>query len=261
MQHLRAVDNGQNQQDGVETIMLPAPAPKQSKGKSKTRDPHSFLKEPVSDVPAESLPSTVELERDYEAGTAVPSAIAGFQPDMDRHLRQVLEALEDDAFVDDELEEDFFGELVKAGERDEDEEVEYDYDDEADEYDNDAPSHNPHPTTSSALPQEKPDDDWMHRFAQFKKEQTANSPPSDDGADRDDLGSEGRDTITGLPRLSVVGGKRRRKGASDASGYSLTSSSMFRNEGLSTLDERFAKVRSHHAPIIVDESQFNTWSL
>jgi len=41
--------------------------------------------------------------------------------------------------------------------------------------------------------------------------------------------------------MSVIGGKRKksRKGTSEASGYSMSSSSMFRNEALQTLDERF----------------------
>ncbi|EEB89686.1 hypothetical protein MPER_12189 [Moniliophthora perniciosa FA553] len=43
--------------------------------------------------------------------------------------------------------------------------------------------------------------------------------------------------------MSVIGGKkRRRKGTSDASGYSMSSSSMYRNEALKTLDERFDQV-------------------
>ena len=54
--------------------------------------------------------------------------------------------------------------------------------------------------------------------------------------------SEGGDTVGALPKLLVVGGKRRRKGTSDASGYSMSSSSMFRNEGLTLLDERFDQV-------------------
>lgn len=234
MQHLRAVGSGGPQDEGVETIMLPAPATKQSKGKARARDPNAFLKE---DLPAGVLPSTTELERNYESGAAVPSAIAGFQPDMDLHLRQVLEALEDDAFVDDELQDDFFGELVKDGERNELEDPEFEFDEDGLEDDETSPLP---PAPRRVQPDVGPmDDDWMARFAQFKRAEAQKASTSDD---EDDVGSEGRDTITGLPKLAVAGGKRRRKGASDASGYSLTSSSMFRNKGLSTLDEQFAKV-------------------
>ena len=54
-----------------------------------------------------------------------------------------------------------------------------------------------------------------------------------------DVRSEGGDTLEQLPSISVIGGKKRRKGTSEASGYSMSSSSMFRNEGLTLLDERF----------------------
>jgi len=232
MQHLRPITDGQGQEEGVETIMIPAPAPNQSKGKARARDATSFLKEVASDVPLEALPSATETVRDYEAGVAIPSTIAGFQPDMDPHLRQVLEALEDDAFVEDELGDGFFGELVEGGERDDDEYVDF-------EFGEDVTS-----AQGSALDQDtsapRTDDDWMQRFARFKRENAKVSSASEYEEDEGD--SEGRDTVTGLPKLLVVGGKRRRKGASDASGYSLTSSSMVRNGGLSTLDEQFARV-------------------
>lgn len=232
MQHLRPITDGQGQEEGVETIMIPAPAPNQSKGKARARDATSFLKEVASDVPLEALPSATETVRDYEAGVAIPSTIAGFQPDMDPHLRQVLEALEDDAFVEDELGDGFFGELVEGGERDDDGYVDF-------EFDEDVTS-----PQGSALDQDtsapRGDDDWMQRFARFKRENAKVSSASEYGEDEGD--SEARDTVTGLPKLLVVGGKRRRKGASDASGYSLTSSSMVRNKGLSMLDEQFARV-------------------
>jgi protein LTV1 len=46
---------------------------------------------------------------------------------MDPHLRQTLEALEDDAYVDDDLDDDFFGELVKDGERDATDRIEFEF--------------------------------------------------------------------------------------------------------------------------------------
>jgi len=59
------------------------------------------------------------------------------------------------------------------------------------------------------------------------------------GNSEDGFDSDGGDTLGSLPAMSVIGGKRRRKGTSDASGYSMSSSSMYRNEALQTLDERF----------------------
>ncbi|KZP28946.1 LTV-domain-containing protein, partial [Athelia psychrophila] len=205
MQHLRAV--GEN----PESVLLVAPTPAKSKSKAK---------EPMV-IPKESLPSTSELPLSsaYEAHASVPDSIAGFNPDMDQHLRQALEALEDDAFVDDGLEDDFFGELVGGGERDQEDEVEFEF------YEDGAPQQ----------VEEVDENTWEGRFAKFKIDQkAAPGPASDDGGD-----TEGGDTVGTLPALSVIGGKRRRKGTSDASGYSMSSSSMFRTEALLTLDERF----------------------
>ncbi|KAH7930486.1 Low temperature viability protein [Leucogyrophana mollusca] len=219
MQHLRAVGV---EEDGVDSVLLEAPAvsKKPPKGKGKEQQPIS-----LRDIPTEALPSSSELPRNYESQEAVPSSIAGFQPEMDPHLRQVLEALEDDAFVDDGVEDDFFAELVGEGERDETDEVDFEFyeDGELEE--------------TEIVDEEDGtgNDGWEARFAKFKKDQKDVPPPSDFG----DEHSEGADTIGNLPKLPVIGGKRRRKGTSDASGYSMSSSSMYRTEALLTLDERF----------------------
>ncbi|KAG6911350.1 hypothetical protein DXG01_001021 [Tephrocybe rancida] len=219
MQHLRAVGI---QEEGVESVLIEAPSTSKS---SKAAAKKSIGIE-IRDLPQGVLASKSELPRTYESQQAVPESIAGFQPDMDPHLRQVLEALEDDAFVNDDLEDDFFGELVADGERQSDEEVEFDF--EEDSYEA--------PSGSKAEGDEEPG--WEERFAQFKKAQKKNQAQSDDGYD----GSEGGDTVGTLPAISVIGGKKRRKGTSDASGYSMSSSSMYRNEALQTLDERFDQI-------------------
>lgn len=91
---------------------------------------------------------------------------------------------------------------------------------------------------------ERDEENWEARFAKFKRAQKAAS-------DIDGY-SEGGDTVGTLPQFSVLGGKKRRKGSSDASGYSMSSSSMFRNEGLTMLDERFEEVSGppRDAPIV-----------
>jgi len=129
--------------------------------------------------------------------------------------------------VDDALEDDFFGELVKEGERGDNEEFEYEFEEDG--------------LIEDTAGDVAEDESFEARFAKFKKEQKSAPPPSDSDSD---LGgnSEGGDTIGRLPKLPVIGGKRRRKGTSDASGYSMSSSSMFRTEALVTLDERFDQV-------------------
>ncbi|KAL1951247.1 hypothetical protein VTO73DRAFT_396 [Trametes versicolor] len=226
MQHLKPVGL---QEDGVESQWLEAPKPK---GKGKAKDPITLL-----DLPETSLASKSELPRNYEAQENIPSSLAGFQPDMDPHLRQVLEALEDDAFVDDGLEDDFFGELVADGERAGKDAVAFEFKEEG---------LGEGELGADGLQEEgegDADDSWETRFARFK--QTQKSAPQEEASDADEY-SEGGDTVGTLPRLAVSGGKRRRKGTSDASGYSMSSSSMFRNEHLSVLDERFDQIQREY---------------
>lgn len=222
MQHLKPVGL---KEDGVDSMWIEAPMKSQSKGKGK--DPLALL-----GLPEDTLASKSELPRNYEAQENIPSSIAGFQPDLDPHLRQVLEALEDDAFVDEGLEDDFFGELVKDGERAPDEHVEFEFKEEGLQ-DGEA---------AREGGGDAEDESWEARFARFKQAQK--SAPQEEGSDLDTF-SEGADTVGALPRLPVIGGKRRRKGTSDASGYSMSSSSMWRNEHLTVLDERFDQVRLH----------------
>ncbi|CCM03778.1 uncharacterized protein FIBRA_05925 [Fibroporia radiculosa] len=222
MQHLRPVGV---QEDGVDSILIEAPSKPAGKGKSK----QSIT---LVDLPPEVLPSTSELPRNYESN--IPSSIAGFQPDLDPHLRQALQALEDDAFVDDDLDDDFFGELVAEGELPLDAHLEFEFREDGFEYESS------NGRTESAA--DKDDEGWEARFARFKQAQKVTSSESSDV----DAYSEGEDTVGTLPRLPVIGGKRRRKGSSDASGYSMSSSSMFRNEGLTTLDEKFDKIQKEY---------------
>ncbi|KAF9245715.1 Low temperature viability protein-domain-containing protein [Melanogaster broomeanus] len=232
MQHLRPVGT---EEEGVESVLIEAPTTSQNKsaakgkGKAKYDDPIS-----LKDIPADALPSKMEMPRNFEMQQAVPSSIAGFQPDMDPHLRQVLEALEDDAFVNDDVEDGFFTELVREGERDLNEEVDFEFYENGPPYD----SISENKSTEDGY-EEEVDDTWEARFANFKNEQKDAPPPPDSDSD---VHSEGGDTVGDLHKLPVIGGKRRRKGTSDASGYSMSSSSMFRTEALLTLDERFDRL-------------------
>ena len=226
MQHLKPVGL---REDGVESILIEAPSVQ--KGKNKAGKSQSAI-HLVDDLPAEALPSKQELPRNYESQEAIPSSIAGFQPDMDPHLRQALEALEDNAFVDGDLEDDFFGELVADGERGSDEEPRFEFSEwgvEGGEEDG-----LPHSGEEEADPE-----DWQAAVRRFK--QTQRARPGDADSDVDGC-SEGGDTIGSIPRFSVIGGKKRRKGSSEASGYSMSSSSMLRNAGLTMIDEQFDQV-------------------
>lgn len=202
------------EESGVDSILIEAPS----------RPPRKSNKEGIFDlIPKEALPSQQEIPRTYDAGQSIESSIAGFQPDMDPHLRQTLEALDDEAFIDPTVDEDLFGDLLADGELEEGEALDFEF-------------------HEDGLEEEQPEeetDDWQNRFAKFKLDQKQRVAA---GSELDGQ-SEGGDTLGRLPSLSVAGAKkRRRKGTSDASGYSMSSSSMFRNEGLTRLDEQFERV-------------------
>lgn len=108
MQHLRAIgDNynsrrgGNDEEDDVDVVMLPGP---QTKGKGKAKAASGdieFKDEGEGDranmrLPDEVLASKEEMPRDWSRGTREEG---GLRLDMDPHLRQVLEALDDDAFL------------------------------------------------------------------------------------------------------------------------------------------------------------------
>ena len=205
---------------------MEAPLPEKNKGKGKRK---ATIDDIFSDLPAEALPSTSELPRDYTSTQAIPESLSGLQPNMDPHLRQTLEALEDEAFINDDLADDFFGELVADGIREKGEDFDYDFH-EGEDLEDDIRYDN--------LEKES---NWEARFALFKKDPSSQAHSSDSEVESDE-GTERGDTLGDLPQLSVIGGKKRRKPASDASGYSMSSSSMFRNDNLTLLDERFDEV-------------------
>jgi protein LTV1 len=196
----------------------------------------------------EILPSKNLRKATYQAQQDVPDVLAGFQPDMDPRLREVLEALEDDAYVNDE--DDIFGELAKDGEEiDEDEfgEGAWDEDDAGWESDNttkptkeykDAPILNAEDIEKD-LCEDHGDGDWMANFNKYKKDQKSNIAP---------VALSQSDLQSSLMTTTTNGGRRKkRKGAlTNASAYSMTSSSMFRTDGLTTLDSRFEKVEERY---------------
>jgi protein LTV1 len=177
---------------------------------------------------------------------------------MDPRLREVLEALDDEAYMDND--EDLFGELAKDGE--EVDEAQFDmgsWDEEDDggwqsdgtarpakEYKDDA-SHGiaieqhsaPADGCADAEEDDRVDEDWMAKFTKFKESQ--NSRPRSAARPADDLQSS-------IVSSNITGGRRKkRKGAlTSQSGYSMTSSSLFRTEGLTTLDARFEKMEQQY---------------
>ncbi|KAK6342047.1 hypothetical protein TWF730_001529 [Orbilia blumenaviensis] len=245
------------------------------------------------ELPAEVLPSGGVLKRNYQDQQDVPDAIAGFKPDLDPRLREVLEALEDEAYVEDE--EDFFSEIAKSGQV---EEFEFErsadfFDDDDDEGEDDGWESDvtekayqvtststtaaaarkeisvgdlPDPETvgadETAIGAAEENEAWQREFAKFKKDK---KKPA--------AGLEGVSSIAGRTTNTAIsfGGddlaslvssfnnrKLKKKGVPSSArtmttSYSMSSSALFRTEGLTTLDDRFDRIEEEYARDEEDE--------
>ncbi|KAF7131161.1 hypothetical protein CNMCM5793_004211 [Aspergillus hiratsukae] len=287
MQHLRELGTG-----GGESYFLEAT----SKGKSKAKgmkledalrqqmtldDTRSefgagsvYGSEYTSDM--RSTASTFSRKPTYQDQQNVPDAIAGFQPDMDPRLREVLEALEDEEYVDPDDEEDVFGTLTNQAEEldpGEWEDTLFDEEDEDDGWESDATEKAPvqtdtteakanhggvsltqksddeepgeMPSHDAPAPDMDPEDQgWMREFAKFKKDAKVKAAPV---APPSIVPSEQRSTLAST--VFTVGGtpirKKKRKGAlTNPSAYSMTSSALARTEGHRLLDDRFDRIEA-----------------
>lgn len=131
-QHLKPIG-------GNDAVFLEAPGKKE---KPKTlndsmfkddEDVHRDQKNPnLFQIPSDVLPSNIEMS----VGVMnQPSGLdGGLQPDMDPRLREVLEALEDEEYVENDLDEDFFESLNADGDPYDPEEDEEYFDDSEEEY-------------------------------------------------------------------------------------------------------------------------------
>jgi protein LTV1 len=231
----------------------------------------------VSDMFGEDMaPSEFVRKTTYQDQQNIPDALSGFQPDMDPRLREVLEALEDEAYVDDE--DDIFAQLAEDGyevDQREWQASDYDNSDERDPMDRFLDEEDPgwetddtikasspkikakkapvDPTDPSSLPapDEAPapadadDMAYLQEFKKFKEDVKAGAhKPTKPTAPSDAQSS----ILTGASALTAGGRKKKRKGAmTSTSGYSMSSSALHRTEGLSLLDQRFDKIEEEYA--------------
>jgi protein LTV1 len=259
MQHMRDLGSGSGEAYFVEA---PAQAPK-NKGKGKQTLEDALRESSLEDhngivLDEEILPSKNLRKATYQAQQDVPDALAGFQPDMDSRLREVLEALEDEAYVDED--DAIFGQLAKDGEEIDEEEFERAFDDdegwESDDTAKPTKEYNEGPTAPPEVLDDEREDhgdgDWMANFSKFKKEQKAQAPVA---PSQSDLQSSMMTTTTNGGR------KKKRKGAmTNPSTYSMTSSSMFRTESMSTLDARFEKLEERYNEDMEDDASVSAAS-
>lgn len=214
-------------------------------------------------MPEEVLPSEFVKRRTYQDQQDVPDEIAGFQPDMDPRLREVLEALEDEEYVDDE--DDIFGVLTREGrevERDEwerlGEQQVLDDDDEGWESDDTIKAGTPPPQSAelqlpegedarpptdvqAQLPADPTEGAWLDEFKKFKAEAKA--------AKAQAPGPAVPSTLESSALGSMASGRhKKRKGAkTSTTNYSMTSSALTRTDHQSLLDARFDKIEEAYA--------------
>lgn len=175
----------------------------------------------------------------------IPDSLRGFQPDMDPSLREVLESLEDDSPLvtrddsDNADPEEMFAELVKGGEiRLNETEDGYDTDD-----------------TVRGQERDITNSEYLTEMAHYK---TAHKDEDDaDSLAGGETGSQFSTTsIANTHRTSKQRRRRRQRlGGAYSEGstnFSMTSSANYRNEGLTTLDERFDKVCSSRRNLMLD---------
>ncbi|OLN85011.1 Protein LTV1 [Colletotrichum chlorophyti] len=258
MQHLRDLNSG-----GGEAVWVEASSTA-NKGKGKQTQSleealrQMDLSQKSEELLDESVLPSKNLQRmNYQSQQDIPDAIAGFQPDMDPRLREVLEALEDDAYVDED--DDIFQQLAKDSREVDQYEFEEQYDDFEDEddgWESDATAKPNKEYTSEAVPQlvpvegearpEHQNEDWLEDFKQFKKDQKGGKPQNKAAP------SEMQSSIW---TTTTMGGRRKkRKGAlTNPSAYSMTSSSMVRTEQLTLLDARFDKIEEEYTAEMGDD--------
>jgi protein LTV1 len=215
--------------------------------------------------------SSTTRPRTYQDMQDVPDEIAGFQPDMDPRLREVLEALDDDAYVDEQDEEDVFSALTQGGQgaeidldefeasgADEDDGWESDVTEKAADQSSQmspqvaeltaAPRDSGDMSSTEAEAASAEDGDWLRDFAKFKRDKSGQTGPK-----RENLSAAPPSDIQAPPStLHTLGGtplrQKRRKGAlTNPSAYSMTSSSLARTDGLRLLDDRFDKIEAMYA--------------
>jgi len=210
-------------------------------------------------MPDDALPSHPLDEIPYADVMASKAPARGLQPDLDPSVREVLEALDDEAYAADDGtgtddEDDFWGGVLEGGEVSSAREQEWDSDDEAED---EGIKRAAAGVRGLKLGGEQGEDgegegegSWAAIKA-FKAAGGAGRPElasddeevATDDDDEDDFASEGGDTIGALRASLTKRPARKALTHGGMSAFSMSSSAMVRNKGLQTLDEQFDQVR------------------
>ncbi|POY73776.1 hypothetical protein BMF94_3316 [Rhodotorula taiwanensis] len=292
LQHLRPVggDANGNQKGAVgDAFFIEAPDSKNSKGKGKAKDRAggfelseaalarhetastssgaAAAQQPSFEMPDDVLPSHPLDEVSYAELLGSRVEPSGLRPDLDPSVREVLEALDDDAYAEGEEEDEdaFWDGVLSGGQVGAVEEQ--DWEDEED--DGEVPtlvngSAAASRTADAAVAEgverlnlnDKDGDGTWAAVQQFKATQSGPGNGSHVGSDEEEYDSEGGDTIADL-RSTLAKTKRpmrKASGSAMGSAFSMSSSSMFRNDGLRTLDDRFDQIEK-----LYDDDSDDSW--
>ncbi|KAJ1554927.1 hypothetical protein HK096_000029 [Nowakowskiella sp. JEL0078] len=149
------------------------------------------------ELPEEALPSTTEMEVGL-LNLAATSSVLDVQPSV----REIMYALEDEAYVDNDIDEDFFAAL------------------DADEPPEGA-------ILEEELSEEENNEEWYNQFKKFQKNK---DKLNNDDEDSDDADNDNEPA------------PRHRTSKTSTTAYSMTSSALFRNKHLTLLDNKFEQV-------------------
>lgn len=249
-------------------------------------------KKSIEDLIKDALPSEQSRKVTFDDEENIPLELRKFNPDMDPRLREVLEALEDEAYVAEaegngEVEDKDFLDLLQSGEVDDEEDFyddyegldnDWDLDNYEDEYEDeryeeeyveelDNPYNEGEAPEEGEVPPSAISNAWEKDFMKFKKatKNAVNEWDSDNEFEDEEEG----DVVGELPLInkSTSGKKklknklRKKMGAmTDTSSFSMSSSALFRTEGLTLLDDRFEQLNrkfEDEDPYLKEQEEFD----
>ncbi|GAA5845093.1 hypothetical protein JCM9279_005431 [Rhodotorula babjevae] len=274
LQHLRSVGVA----NSGDAYLVEAPVQTKQKGKRAAEAAGGFQLSEAAlarqdardqgqfEMPDDALPSHPLDEIPYADVMASKAPARGLQPDLDPSVREVLEALDDEAYAADDGtgtddEDEFWGGVLDGGEVSSAREQEWDSDEDEGVEGAAAGVRGLQLGAEGAEEGEGDAEGSWAAVKAFKAAGGAGRPElaSDDEEvatddDDDDFASEGGDTIGALRASLSKRPARKALTHGGMSAFSMSSSAMVRNKGLQTLDEQFDQIEKMY-----DESDDDSW--
>ncbi|KAH6568993.1 hypothetical protein BASA50_000449 [Batrachochytrium salamandrivorans] len=198
---------------------------------SSSMGPQSCTRKKVV-LPEGVLPSDNEEAVGLLNRMAQPYA-GGLNLELGEDVREVLYALDDDEYVEDELEDDFFGALDAK-----------EIPEKFQEMVNNAENSLNGDIDSDDDKDIEPGQEWMKEYMRFQRK-SGKPPPTGEEFSDDSCSTDA--TPKGPIRAGDNRARSRKGPNTDISSYSMSSSSLFRNDKLTLLDDQFDKVLAEYS--------------